>query len=175
MTKSERLAELINAPIEMVENEIDKGMWDILIELNRKGYYTMFCCEGHVNPEPDKKGRVGYWQGYLAFVDTYDFIQYPPMFNKVATKRKFFYWWGYGEESRQEYLNNVLNWARTLPTREKEKVVVYHLTGKNKKQPNREPKLLVYTQDYEDIKCMLNRADMKNYFDFELYEDIKYV
>ena len=173
MTKLERLAELINAPIEMVENEIDKGMWDILIELNRKGYYTMFCCEGHVNPEPDKKGKVGYWQGYLAFVDTYDFIQYPPMFNKVSTKRKFFYWWGYGEESRQEYLNNVLNWARTLPTREK--VVVYHLTGKNKKQPNREPKLLVYTQNYEDVKCMLNRADMKNYFDFELYEDIKYV
>ena len=36
--KAEELSKLIGAPIEMIENEIDKGMWDILIELNKKGY-----------------------------------------------------------------------------------------------------------------------------------------
>lgn len=175
MTKSERLAELLGMPVEIVESEIDEGMWDILIELNRKGYYTIFCCEGHCNPYPNKRGKTEYWEGYIAFTDTYDFIEYPPKFNKVTTHRRFYYWHGYGEESRKKYLENVLKWARCLPTKEKKKVVMYHLTGRNKKQPNREAKLFAYTDNYEEIRCILNRADLDNYFDFKLYEDIKYI
>lgn len=175
MTKSERLADLLGLPVEMVEREIDEGMWDILIELNRKGYYTIFCCEGHCNSNSDKRGKVGHWEGYLAFAKTHNFIEYPPKFSKVTNKRRFFYWSGYGEESREKFLENVLRWARCLPTKEKEKIVMYHLTGRNKKQPNREPKLFAYTDDYEEIRCILNRADLDNYFDFKLYEDIKYI
>ena len=175
MTKAEKLAELIEISAEDVENNIDKGMWDILIELNKKGYYTVYSCEGHCNPNPDKKGKINYWNGYLAFNDTYKFSIYPPKFYKVNSKRRFFYWDGYGEESRKEYLDNVLKWAVTLPTREKKRVTMYHLLAKNKTQPNREAKSLVYTEDYEEIKCILNRADMDKYFDFQLYEDIKYI
>ena len=39
MKKSEKLAQLIHMPVEIVEREIDKGMWDILIELNKKNYF----------------------------------------------------------------------------------------------------------------------------------------
>lgn len=174
MNKAEELSKLIGVPVEYI-NEIDKGMWDILIELNKKGYYTVYSCEGHCNPKPDKKGKIGYWNGYLAFVNTYKFPIYPPKFYKVNSKRRFFYWDGYGEESRKEYLDNVLKWAVTLPTREKKCVTMYHLLAKNKTQPNREAKSLAYTEDYEEIKCILNRADMDKYFDFQLYEDIKYI
>ena len=175
MMKSERLAGLIGLPVEVVENEIDEGMWDILIELNLKGYITIFCCEGHVNTEPNKRGKIGFWEGYLAFADTYNFINYPPCFNKVTTKRRFFYWNGYGEKSRKEFLDSVLKWAQCLPIRVKKRVVMYHLTGKSKKNPNREPKSFIYTDNYEEVRCILNRADMDKYFDFHLQEDIKYI
>lgn len=168
MKKSEKLANLIGLPVEVVENNIDKGMWDILIELNKKGYYTIFSCEGHVNDKNE-------WEGYIVFLDTYNFVNYPPKFSKVNNHRKYYYWNGKGEESRQEYLDSVLKWARTLPTREKIKIVQYHLIARNKKQPNRDPKSIVYTNDYEEVKCIMNRADMDKYFDFELYEDIRYV
>ena len=65
MKKSEKLANLINMPVEIVENEIDKGIWDILIALNQKGYYTTFSCEGHLNTKNE-------WEGYIAFLDTYN-------------------------------------------------------------------------------------------------------
>lgn len=174
MTKAETLSKLVGIPVEHI-NEIDKGMWDILIELNKKGYYTVFSCEGHCSSRPDKKGKVGYWNGYLAFVTPYKFVNYPPKFYKTNRKRTFFYWDGYGEDSRKEYLDNVLKWAITLPTREKKRVTTYHLLAKIKSQPNREPKLLAYTQDYEEIRCILCRADMDRYFDFELHENISYV
>ena len=174
MTKAEKLSELVGIPVEYI-NEIDEGMWDILIELNKKGYYTVYSCEGHCNPKPNKKGKVGYWNGYLAFDKTYKFPVYPPKFYKTNRSRQMFYWEGYGEESRKEYLDNVLKWAVTLPTREKKRVTIYHLLAKNKTQPNREPKLLAYTQDYEEIRCILCRSDMDKYFDFELHEKISYV
>ena len=167
MTKCEKLAELINASVEFVEENIDKGMLDILIELNRKGYMTIFCCEGHLD---DKNN----WEGYLAFDKTYKFIEYPVGFYKFNNHRRYFYWRGIGEESRQEYLDGLLKWARTLPTRPKEKVVMYNLTGRNKKYPSREPKLFYYGNDYEEIRCIMNRADIKNYFDFELFENVTY-
>ena len=174
MTKAEILSGLIGIPVEHI-NEIDKGMWDILIELNKKGYYTVFSCEGHCSPTPNKNGKIGYWNGYLAFHETYKFATYPPKFYKVNRNRRMFYWDGYGEESRKEYLDNVLKWAITLPTRQRKRVTTYRLFAKNKNQPNREPKLLAYTQDYEEIRCLLNRVDMDKYFDFELKETFEYV
>lgn len=175
MTKAEELGKIIGLSAEFIEENFDEGILDILIALNKKGYYTIFSCEGHCSPKPDNKGKIGKWEGYLAFADTYKFKEYPPKFYKYNNHRRFFYWNGYGEESRKEYLDNVLTWARTLPTRDKKKVVVYHLLGRNKKQPNREPKLFYYGEDYEEIRCIMNRADISNYFDFELHENIKYI
>ena len=167
MKKSKNLGDLLGMSAEWIEENIDEGMWDILIELNRKGYITIFCCEGHLN---DK----GKWEGYIAFDRTYKFAEYPTNFYKCNNHRRFFYWRGVGEESRKEYLESLLKWARTLPMREKEKIVMYNLTGKNKKYPNREEKLFYYGSDYEEIRCIMNRADIKNYFNFVLYEDVKY-
>ena len=173
MKKSEELGKLIGMTSEGVEKEIDKGMWNILIELNKKGYYTVFCCEGH--PENHSKKGIDYWCGYLAFIEPYKFKEYPPMFSKTSRNRSYFYWDGNGEDKRQEFLENVYKWACCLPTRERRKVVTYHLLAKHKNQPNREAKLLCYTNDYEDIRCILNRADMNKYYDFKLMENVKYV
>lgn len=172
MMKSEILGNLIGMSAEHVESDIDKGMWDILIELNQKGYYTIFCCEGH--PYNHEKFGEDYWHGYLAFAKTYKFAEYPKNFFKVSHKRTFFYWKGNGEDNRQKFLNDLLMWARCLPTRPKEKVVTYHLIAKHKNQPNR-TKVIAYTGDYEEIRCIMNRNDMDKYFDFELKEDIKYI
>lgn len=172
MTKSAILGNLIGMDSECVENNIDKGMWDILIELNKKGYYTIFCCEGH--PYDHEKFGKDYWHGYLAFAETYNFSEYPTGFFKVSHKRKFFYWKGNGEDTRTIFLNNLLTWAKCLPTRTKRKVVNYRLIAKHIKQPNR-TKLIAYTTDYEEIRCIMNRNDMDKYFDFELQEDIKYI
>ena len=172
MSKAERLSEIIGIPAVVIENEFDEGMLDILIELNRKNYYTIFCCEGH----PSLHNRYGenYWNAYLAFADTYKFPQFPKNFYKVGHKRTFFYWQGNGEESRQEFLTELYNWACCLPTRPKKKITTYHLMAKHKSQPNRE-KVLAFTTDYEEIRCILNRNDMDKYFDFTLRETVSYV
>ena len=170
MTKSEKLGRLIGTSAEMVENEIDKGMWDILINLNEKNYKTIFCCEGHLN-EFSNKGK-NYWEGYLAFDKTYKFVQYPKGFYKNDKQRRFFYWEGFGEESRQKYLTELYNWSCCLPKRKIEEVTYYVLEAKFKAQPNRDAKLLCNTTDYEEIRCILNRADMEKYFDFKLYEKV---
>lgn len=172
MTKAEELSKLIGLSVEMIENEIDKGMYDILIELNRKNYKTIFCCEGHLT-DHDKYGK-DYWNGYIAFADTYNFPQFPKNFYKVSHKRMYFYWHGNGEESRQKYLSDLYDWACCLPTRPKKKVVTYHFMAKHKNQPNRD-KLLAFTTDYEEIRCILNREDMDKYFDFDLHETVSYI
>lgn len=172
MTKAERLSELIGVPAEAIESDFDEGMLDILIELNRKNYFTIYCCEGH--PATNSKHGEEYWNAYLAFASTYKFPQYPKNFFKVSHKRTFFYWQGNGEENRQEFLKELLNWAKCLPTRELKKVTTYHLIGKHKNQPNRE-KLLAYTTDYEEIRCIMNRSDINKYTDFVLHETVNYV
>ena len=104
--KSEILGNLIGMTKEEVENDIDKGMWDILIELNKKNYKTIFCCEGHLHE--DNRHGIDYWNGYIAFAETYNFLSYPIKFHKISHGRRYFYWDGNGEESRQEFLTNLL-------------------------------------------------------------------
>lgn len=163
MTKSERLALLIGMPIEFVENEIDKGMVDILIELNEKGYYTTNCCEGHLRDNED-------WNGYICFAYPYKFPVYPKNFSSVK-KRQYYYWNGNGEQSRQTFLNELLAWAKTLPVKKPIEKKQYVLIGKNKKRPNSRDKILISTSDYEDIKIILNRADMVKY-DLRINESV---
>ena len=79
MTKYEKLGKLIGMSAEAIKENIDKGIIDILIELNRKGYRTLFSCEGHVgfNVEAVRKPE-NYWQGYIGFAKPYKFPIYPP-------------------------------------------------------------------------------------------------
>ena len=160
-------------PVDYVEKNIDKGMWDILIVLNQKNYITEYCCEGHLHDERNK-GK-NYWLAYLAFVDKHTFKEYPPMFCRVTRNRRYFYWEGNGEESRQKFLTDVLDWANTLPTKPKKKVTIYHLIADYKNQSSRTGKVLCYSEDYEDIRCTLKRNDIGKYCNLKVVENVKYV
>ena len=96
---AERLAEILNIPVDKVINDIDENMWSILIELNSKNYFTYACCEGHLNEN-------GCWNGYIAFKEPYKFKEYPIDYDS-ARHRTCFYWSGNNEESRKEFLNNL--------------------------------------------------------------------
>ena len=156
MTNIERLSELINIPTDVITNEIDSGMIDILVELNSKNYKTCACCEGHLREN-------GTWNGYIGFVKAYDFEEYPTLFTSVKN-RKYYYWDGKGEESRQKFLTNLLAWAKRLPYRELEYDRGYTLYIKNKRNSNAREKILKYSTNYEDIRVLFNRADMHKYY-----------
>ena len=163
MTKSERLEQLTGIPVNIIEEEFDKGMWDILIELNSKGYRTIFCCEGHLNNKNE-------WNGYIGFAYPYKFNVYPKDFT-LSKKRTYYYWDGKGEESRQKFLNELLKWAKLLPVKTPIEIKNYTLYGKNKSRANSKEKILLSTNDYEDIKIILNRRDMIKY-DLRLVENV---
>lgn len=112
-----------------VAMEIDKGMWDILVELNNKGYKTVCCCEGHLNKEKR-------WNAYLFFARGKVPKTMPPLYDlsnkKILNKysqinknENIFYWYGSNskrlsleqkEQERQELLNDLLKWAKELET-----------------------------------------------------------
>ena len=173
MTKYEKLGQIIGMTARDVKEYIDEGIIDILIELNRKHYFTIYSCEGHVgfNVEAVRKPE-NYWQAYLGFARAYKFPIYPPKYSKVSKDKMYFYWEGLGEESRQEFLARVYDWARCLPTLHKKPVVYYILEARSIKQPNREPKTIIRTKDYEEIKLALASADMDKYFDVSMYEHV---
>lgn len=153
MTKYEKLAALIHLPVEFIENDFDKGMIDILIELNKKNYFTTVCCEGHLR-------RNNTWDGYIGFENPYDFVEYPKDF--ASTKnRKYYYWNGVGEDSRIEFLNNLLEWAKSLPKRPLVEVKFYTLFGINKRSGKQ--KILKRSYDFEDIRAEMNRKDIVKY------------
>ena len=168
MTKTERLAKLINIPVDVVERDIDKGMWDILIELNRKNWFTQYSCEGHVG-----RGNNGAdsWQGYLVFCEPYKFTNYPVRYTKTNRKHDTYYWDGNGEDNRQAFLKMLLDWARLLPFRPIKKVKWYTLSAKLKNRPNSDYKILAHTIDYEEIKIILAGADMDKYTEVRLSEN----
>ena len=154
MRKSERLAKLIGLPVEVVENEIDKGMWDILIELNKKNYFTYACCEGHIIDNC--------WHGYIAFKQPYKFYEYPQDYD-TARQKKCFYWNGKTEDERKEFLNNLYKWAKSLPQRDLKEVKTYILWGRNKYNSNAVWKVLKRSNDYDEIRIELNRKKTKKY------------
>lgn len=169
MNKAKRLSELIGVPVEVVERDIDKGMWDILIELNYKNWFTQFSCEGHLgrggNSAPDA------WQGYLVFREPYKFPNYPVRYTKTNKRHDTYYWDGKGEENRQAFLKMLLEWAMLLPFREIKKVKWYTLSAKLKNRPNSDYKVLAHTTDYEEIKIILAGADMDKYTEIRLLEN----
>lgn len=161
MTKLERLSNLINLSVEMIEEEIDRGMIDILIELNKKNYLTSVCCEGHLRED-------GTWNAYIGFKNPYNFAEYPKEYDS-AKKQMYFYWSGKGEESRQKFLTELLEWAKSLEPRQLREVKMYTLYGTNKRSGKR--KILVCSYDYKDIKIEYNKKSIVKY-DTELVEKI---
>ena len=155
MSKAERLSRLTGLSIELIENEIDTGMIDILIILNEKNYKTTACCEGHLRDD-------GKWNGYIGFAYPYDFVVYPIDFSSVKN-RIYYYWEGKGEETRQEFLRKLYDWALNLPVRELVEVKNWTMYIKNKCRPNSREKILKSSNNYEDIKVLFNRADMYKY------------
>ena len=153
--KAEKVARILNMSVNDVINELDRGMWDILIELNSKNYFTNGSCEGHLKED-------GSWNGYIGFQQPYKFFEYPKEYDSSRQKR-YFYWSGKGEDSRREFLENLYEWALSLPMRDLKVVKTYTLWGKNKNRPNSKWKVLRSSNDYEDIKIELNRKQTKKY------------
>lgn len=160
---AEKVAKVLNMSINDVINDLDKGMWDILVELNQKNYFTNGSCEGHLKND-------GSWNGYIGFQTPYKFIEYPKEYDSSRQKR-YFYWNGKGEGSRKEFLENLYEWALSLPVRELKEVKTYTLWGKNKKRPNGNWKVLRRSNDYEDIRIELNRKQTSKY-DLDLKEEV---
>ena len=155
MSRAERVAQILNMSIDDVINELDEGMWDILVELNSKNYFTNGSCEGHLKED-------GSWNGYIGFKNPYYFNEYPKEYDSSRQKR-YFYWNGKGEESRQEFLTNLYEWASNLPMRDLKVVKAYTLWGKNKNRPNGKWKVLRRSNDYDDIRIELNRKQTSKY------------
>lgn len=158
MTKSEKLAKLIGMTKEDVEREIDRGMWDILIELNSKNYFTNGCCEGHLKND-------GSWNSYIGFNNSYNFINYPKDYD-YARKQRYFYWNEKGEEKRQKMLSDILEWAKSLPKRNLIELKSYTLWGKNKRNLNSKWKILKTSLDYKDISIEMGRKQTSKYDTF---------
>ena len=163
MTKYERLAELIGISVENIENDFDEGIIEILITLNEKNYFTNFCCEGHLNSKNE-------WNGYISFIYPYSFKEYPHNFDSAKNK-KAFYWSGKGEESRQEFLRELTQWANILPKREVITNKSYILWGKNKTRANSKWRVLKSSSDYDEIRIELNKKATQK-FDIKLSENI---
>ena len=157
--KAEEVAKILNISIEEVINDLDKGMWEILAELNRKNYFTIVCCEGHLDEN-------GFWNGYIGFKEPYNFIEYPKNYDN-SRKRRLFYWSGKGENSRKKFLTELYEWALYLPPREIKEIKNYILWGKNKKRPNGKWRILRSSDNYDDIRIELNRKQTNKY-------DLKY-
>ena len=153
--KAEKLSKLIGVPVDIVKNNIDKGMWNILIELNSKNYFTYACCEGHLNENEN-------WDGYIAFKNPYSFKEYPKAYDS-SRHRTCFYWNGKGEKSRKEFLAELYEWALSLPYREIKEIKSYTLWGKNKRRINSNWRNLRTSNNYDDIRIELNRKQTEKY------------
>lgn len=110
---------------------IDEDMIPIITELNERGYYTMYCCQGH--PSKDRR-----WSAGITFNNIYDFPISVPLWenNKSSSvkhysrksinhslNRSSYYWFGSTskkidqESERKELMNTIYEWACSLPKR----------------------------------------------------------
>lgn len=48
---------------EQIKTLIDPDLQDVIRILNQKGYFTNFCCSGHIDDDPNHRVK----QGYIAF------------------------------------------------------------------------------------------------------------
>lgn len=102
-------------------NEIDENMREIIDILNRKGYITIMCCEGH---SPN-------YNGYILFTHNYDFNPMPPSFVFFNNKRTIINF--NTELNKEATIAELLKWANELPKRRLKTDFVYVLLGKSKR------------------------------------------
>lgn len=98
--------------------EVDELMLPTIIELNRKGYYTKFCCSGHYY---DNCPNL-----YICFDDSYDFknTKLPPGFKCKEDDENSIISKGYGRIVKSDKLRKQIikdaeilyEWARKLPS-----------------------------------------------------------
>lgn len=113
------LSKVTEASLYEINNHFDKGVLEILLELNKKNYLTIGSCEGHVDYKDKYCGFVTFKTDY--FVNLYD-IETPISADYIIYfnhKKQMIVWEGRGEESKTEALNRVLKWAKSLPPRER--------------------------------------------------------
>ena len=111
--------------------DIDKGIIPLLYELNKKGYKTCGSCEGHT------RAIDGKWNIALGFAHQYKFITIPIVSTYKFSRESnmlFMNWDGIGEENRLKKLDDLLEWAKSLPIHNKTvKTITHTLIGTNKK------------------------------------------
>lgn len=93
---------------------IDKNIQEHIRILNKKGYHTMYCCEGH-------KGGTN---TYIVFIDNYfKEIDTPEDFKYDKKRRMITYTYSMKlseekmEKLKKEKLAVLLEWCRNLPDR----------------------------------------------------------
>lgn len=95
---------------------IDSGIQEHVRVLNQKGYTTLDSCESHNR----------YENMYISFVSDYGFgntLPLPKGFEKLKKNNAVSIMYGRGctdgefEGKKKEYLNNLLDWCRDLPSR----------------------------------------------------------
>ena len=90
---------------------IDENMQEILINLNEKGYKTVFSCEGHFD---------GFFHTYVKFCNDHNFSLIPKNFKYVKKHRILEYAYKNKknqekfEEEKREVLKNLLAWSEKI-------------------------------------------------------------
>jgi len=106
-------------------------MREIIDVLNRRGYITIMCCEGH---DPCYKG-------YILFTHNYDFKNSPPPsfieYNEKKTMIIFD-----TRENKELVIAQLLEWANELPKRRKKTEYNYSVIGISKR--TNQKKILYY-------------------------------
>lgn len=131
MNKKE-MARIIGVDLREMDR-IDKDMIPIIAELNRKGYRTLACCQGHFYDEHQSINT------FISFKGVYEFpIDIPKYNEKRNTTRMFSYIWQprphsvfrgtaihfrtrkngsieVKEAERKQIISDLLKWAKELP------------------------------------------------------------
>lgn len=122
--------------------EFDEEMIPIIIELNSKGYKTLFCCQGHI----DECQCIDYdyrMCTYIAFAEKYNFDIQPPEYERKGNSKYTKLWlrtphstlncsikmclYFYSsrktpleqrEEERKEYMEKLFEWVKALPKKQ---------------------------------------------------------
>jgi hypothetical protein len=108
--------------------EIDENFIEAIILLNKKGYYTMFCCAGHPNPKDVHSAYIMFEdgsilpylpKGYLYDKDLTPNINYENSWDKGYGVRIYFKNDDLPKLQKEilESAINVLDWAISLPDR----------------------------------------------------------